>query len=153
VIGGRFSVHLLAAVFEDASDVERRLVAMQPLDLVYLDGQSDNFTFKHALVRDALYQSLLTGPRARLHLKIAEEIERRSGNRLPEVVESLAHHYGRTDRADKAFEYLAMTGNKSLRVYAIGDAGNHFAAAIALLDKHPDCATDRRPEGLPTLRD
>ena len=60
-------------------------------------------SFKHALVRDALYQSLLTGPRAALHLKIAEEIERRSDNRLAEVVETLAHHYGQTDRADKAF--------------------------------------------------
>jgi predicted ATPase len=103
VIGRRFSAHLLAAVLEDARDVEMRLGAMQPLDLVYPDDQSDSFSFKHALVRDALYQSLLTGPRAGLHLKIAEEIERRSGNRLPEVVESLAHHYGQTDRADKAF--------------------------------------------------
>jgi class 3 adenylate cyclase len=148
VIGRRFSAHLLAAVFEDASDVEMRLAAMQLLDLVYLDDQSDNFSFKHALVRDALYQSLLSGPRASFHLKIAEEIERRSGNRLPEVVESLAHHYGQADHADKAFEYLAMTGNKSLRVYAIDDAGDHFAAAIALLDKHPDCATDQQIVGL-----
>jgi class 3 adenylate cyclase/tetratricopeptide (TPR) repeat protein len=148
VIGRRFSVRLLAAVLEDASDVEMRLGAMQPLDLVYLDDQPDNFTFKHALVRDALYQSLLTGPRARLHSKIAEEIERRSGNRLPEVVESLAHHYAQTDRADKAFAYLAMTGKKSLGVYAIDDAGNHFAAAIALLDKHPDCASDQQIAGL-----
>ena len=148
VIGRRFSAHLLAAVLEDASDVEMRLGAMQPLDLVYPDDQSDSFSFKHALVRDALYQSLLTGPRARLHLKIAEEIERRSGNRLPEVAESLAHHYGQTDRAGKAFAYLAMTGKKSLGVYALDDAANHFAAAIALLDNHPDCASDQQIAGL-----
>ena len=101
-----------------------------------------DYAFKHALVRDALYQSLLTGPRAALHLKIAEEIERRSGNRLAEVVETLAHHYGQTDRADKAFAYLAMAGAKSLRVYSFDEAGIQFAAAIALLDANPGCAGD-----------
>ncbi len=96
-------------------DIDARLAAMQALDLVHPEGKSGDYAFKHALVRDALYQSLLTGPRAALHLKIAEEIERRSGNRLAEVVETLAHHYSQTDRADKAFTYLAMAGAKSLR--------------------------------------
>ena len=127
-----------------ASDIDARLAAMQALDLVYPDGKSGDYSFKHALVRDALYQSLLTGPRAALHLKIAEEIERRSGNRLTEVVEMLAHHYGQTDRADKAFTYLAMAGAKSLGVYSLDEAGKYFAAAIALLDKNPDCASDQQ---------
>jgi hypothetical protein len=60
---------------------------------------------------------LLSGSRAALHLKIAEEIERRAGNRLPEVVEKLAHHFGQTDCADKAFKYLAMAGTKSNGVF------------------------------------
>jgi tetratricopeptide (TPR) repeat protein len=79
-----------------------------------------------------------------LHLKIAEEVERRRGNRLAEVVETLAHHYSQTDRADKAFAYLAMAGAKSLAAYSFDEAGNHFAAAIALLDEHPDCAGDQQ---------
>ena len=55
--------------------------------------------------RDALYQSLLTEARTTLHLRIAEEIERRSSNRLTEVAEVLAHHYSQTDRVNKAFAY------------------------------------------------
>ncbi len=89
---------------------------MQALDLVRREGKSGDYAFKHALVRDALYQSLLTEPRKALHLKIAEEIERRSGNRLAEVAEVLANHYSQTDRADKAFAYLSMAGSKSLSV-------------------------------------
>ena len=77
-----------------------------------------------------------------LHLKIAEEIERRSGNRLTEVAEVLAHHYSQTDRADKAFAYLSMAGSKSLSVYSLDEATTHFTAALALLDKNPDCASD-----------
>ena len=93
-------------------------------------------------MRDALYQGLLSEARSALHLKIAEEIERRSGNRLIEVAEVLAHHYRQTDRADKAFAYLSMAGTKSLGVYSLDEAATHFTAALALLDKNADCAAD-----------
>ena len=138
VIGRRFDPQLLAVAADVGGDVAARLAATRALNLVHSEGKSGDYAFKHALVRDALYQSLLTGPRAALHLRIAEEIERRSGNRLAEVVETLAHHYGQTDRAEKAFAYLAMAGAKSLLAYSFDEAGNHFASAIALLDEHPD---------------
>ena len=144
VIGRRFDPQLLVVTTEFAGDLDARLAAMQALDLVHSEGKSGDYCFKHALVRDALYQSLLTAARAALHLKIAEEIERLSGNRLGEVVETLAHHYSRTDRADKAFAYLAMTGAKNLRIYSFGEAGTQFGAAIALLDANPGCADDRQ---------
>jgi class 3 adenylate cyclase len=142
VIGRRFDPQLLAAVAGFAGDIDARLGAMQALDLVHPDGAAGDYAFKHALVRDALYQSLLSGPRAMLHLKIGEEVERRRGNRLAEVVETLAHHYGQTDRADKAFAYFAMAGAKSLRIYSFEEAGVQFGAAIALLDANPGCAGD-----------
>ena len=72
----------------------------------------------------------------RCTLKIAEEIERRSGNRLTEVAEVLAHHYSQTDHADKAFAYLSMAGSRSLSVYSLDEATTHFTAALALLDKN-----------------
>ena len=144
VIGRRFDPELLAAVADDGGNVEAQLAQMRGLDLVYPEGKSGDYSFKHALVRDALYQSLLTGPRARLHLKIAEEIERRSDNRLTEVAEALAHHYSQTECADRAFAYLAMAGAKSLGVYSFDDANNYFLAAVALLETKPDCATDHQ---------
>jgi hypothetical protein len=144
VIGRRFDPQLLAVAADVSGDVDARLAAMRALDLVHSEGKSGDYAFKHALVRDALYESLLTGPRATLHLKIAEEIERRSGNNLAEVVETLAHHYGQTGRADKAFAYLAMSGAKSLQAYSFDEAGDHFAAAIALLDEQPGCAGDQQ---------
>ena len=141
VIGRRFDPELLAvAVGETALDA--RLAAMQTLDLIRRESKSDDYSFKHALVRDALYQSLLTEARTALHLKIAEEVEHRSGNRLVEVAEVLAHHYSQTDRVEKAFAYLSMAGSKNLSVYSVDEATTHFTAARALLDKNPDCASD-----------
>ncbi len=139
-IGRQFDPTLLAAVADDGAEVEARLATMTALDLVY--PRSDSYSFKHALVRDTVYQGLLTGPRSALHLKIAEEIERRSSNRLTEVADVLAYHYSRTDRADKAFAYLSLAGAKSLGVYSLDEADQYFAAATALIDKKPECASD-----------
>ncbi len=144
VIGRRFDPQLLATVMEDTDDIDAPLSAMQRLDLVYAEGATGDYSFKHALVRDALYQSLLTVPRAALHLKIANEIERRTENRLAEVVEVLAHHYCKTDRNDKAFINLAMAGAKSLGVYALDEAFSYLDTAVAILDRDPDCATDQQ---------
>ena len=141
VIGRQFDPQLLGTTVAE-QHVDDRLVALQTLDLVYRDDKSHDYVFKHALVRDALYQGLLSEARSVLHLKIAEEIERRSGNRLIEVAEVLAHHYRQTNRADKAFNYLSMAGTKSLSVYSLDEAAAYFTTALALLDKNADCGAD-----------
>jgi class 3 adenylate cyclase/tetratricopeptide (TPR) repeat protein len=143
VIGRRFDAELLATVLNEG-EVDERLASMRGLDLIHQKSKTGDFEFKHALVRDALYNSLLSDGRTALHLKIAEEIERRSGNRLTEMAEVLAHQYRQTDKADKAFAYLSMAGSKSLGVYSLDEASIHFNAALALLDENPHCASDRQ---------
>ena len=124
--------------------MDAHLADMQTLDLIRYEPSTGMYTFKHALVRDALYQSLLKSARAALHGKIAEEIERRSGNRLVEVAESLAHHYSQTTNSKKAFEYLSLAGSRSLTVYSLEEAQAHFSAAISLLEADEGCATDQQ---------
>jgi class 3 adenylate cyclase len=141
VVGRRFDPQLLGTIVGE-QHVDDRLVALQTPDLIYRDNISHDYVFKHVLVRDALYQSLLSEARTALHLRIAAEIERRSGNRLVEVAEVLAYHYGQTNRADKAFAYLSMAGTKGLSVYSLDEAATYFTAALALLDKNANCATD-----------
>ena len=71
VIGRRFSRDLLVAV-TSAEDIDTRLSAIQALDLIHAAAASDEFSFKHALVRDALYNSLLQQPRSAFHLADCE---------------------------------------------------------------------------------
>ncbi len=138
VIGRRFDPGLLTALGDAEATIDAGLAAMEALDLVHRDASSDDYIFKHALVRDALYQSLLSGPRETLHLKIAEEIERRGGNRITELAEILAHHYGQTSHADKAFTYLVMAGEKSAGVYSLDEAGRYFEQALGLCEGHAE---------------
>ena len=143
VIGRRFDLALLAAVTGD-DDAEARLSRIAASDLIHPAANSEDWTFKHALVRDALYESLLGGPREALHLAVAEEIERRSGNRLADEVETLALHFAQTKSRDKAFLYGSMAAAKALAVYSLEEASGHFARCDALLDSHPQIATDEQ---------
>jgi tetratricopeptide (TPR) repeat protein len=139
VIGRRFDAELLLAVA--GADPTAPLATAAALDLVRRDQKSGSYFFKHALGRDALYESLLTAPRSALHLKVAEEVERRSGNRIEEVVQVLAHHYARTKLADKAFFYLSAAGRKSLEAYSLDEADRQLRQALCLVDSDPRCAS------------
>lgn len=140
VFGRRFDPELLAAATgADSTDVESRMSFMQQLDVVRRDDRTGEVSFKHILVRDVVYDRLLTDQRSALHLKVAEAIERLVGNRPNEYAEILASHYGRTARRDKAFHYFSAAGRKSLDVYALDAAENHFRAALKVRSRkaHP----------------
>ena len=139
-IGRRFTLNVLMAI--TGADPSDRLAHLHELDLIHFEDRSGEIVFKHALVQDALYASMLNRQRASLHLKIAVELERLSNNRLFEVAEQLAHHYRQTDREDKAFQYLIMAGQKSLGVYSLKAAGKYFEDALSLVEANPECASD-----------
>jgi class 3 adenylate cyclase/tetratricopeptide (TPR) repeat protein len=139
VVGRRFNPDLLTAVTGN-QDVDASLSTMQGLDLVHRGDNPDEYVFKHALVRDAVYNSLLSGQRSTLHLKIAEEIERRGANRVPEIAETLAYHYTSTTRADKAFFYLAAAAKKCLDIHSLDEADRYARHALRLLESAANCA-------------
>jgi class 3 adenylate cyclase len=118
-IGRRFDRNLLALVHEIGEDVGERLEKLEALDIVHREGRSPDYAFKHVLLRDTLYHSLLAESAAELHLKIAQGLEKRSEGRLAEVAETLAHHYSLTNRTGAAF-YLSRDGGReeSRRLFA-----------------------------------
>jgi hypothetical protein len=142
VIGRQFAPDVLASIVPAAGPIEARLAALEELDLIRYHGRSHSYLFKHALVRDVLYNSLLTHQLALLHGSIADEIERRSQNRLLEVAELLADHYSAAGHSGKAFRYLAMAGRKSLNVYSIEEAEQQFRRGLALVGS-PEVANSR----------
>jgi hypothetical protein len=90
------------------------------------------------LLRDAIYDGLLGGQRAALHLKVAEELERRSSNALLERAEILARHFAAAENLPKAFRYLVMAARKSLNVYSIPEAESGFRKALAIVERAPE---------------
>lgn len=142
VIGRRFDPSLLSAVESGFGDVAGKLRVLQELDFVQRDPQSGDFEFKHVLMRDALYDNLLSALRAELHFKVGSAIERRAATRLSEVVETLAHHFSLSGRHNKAFRYCSLSGTKCLEIYSLEEAEGYFRKSLSLLGQAPQCADD-----------
>jgi class 3 adenylate cyclase/tetratricopeptide (TPR) repeat protein len=140
VIGRSFDYELLAALVGPSRDLTPHLAAAEAADLLRYDSATHDFSFKHVLLRDALYDSMLASRRAELHLRVARELERRRANQLIEVAEILAHHYSFTEEAGKTFEYRYLSARKALGVYLVEEAEKHFRDALAVVDRTPGCA-------------
>ncbi len=148
VLGRQFPMNLA----EQVADTNGKMVGLLPQlerdGLIFrvghdFAGAPADYAFKHALVQDALYGSLLTPQRAILHQKAAEALEELYGHKAAEVADMLAHHYVRTNRSDKAVRYLSLAAKKSLRVFSLTEAQAYLDQALAKVAADPACADDR----------
>jgi predicted ATPase/class 3 adenylate cyclase len=133
-IGREFSYDLLAAVV-DKTDVEID-VALDRLvqsGMVFRRGVSPNitYTFKHSLVQDAAYTTVLISRRRRLHALILEVLEAQVGDQLNERIDLLAHHAYQGEVWDKAFTYLQQAGIRAMDRAAVREAVAQFEHALS----------------------
>jgi class 3 adenylate cyclase/predicted ATPase len=140
-IGREFDYHLLEAI-SPLSFVELHNALDQLIDaeLVFRRDQSQegSYIFKHALVQNAAYGSLLKSTRQRLHGRIAETLL----DRFPEQVETkpelLAHHYNAAGLTEKAIDYWVKAGEIAITRFAITEALTHLHTGLELLITLPD---------------
>jgi DNA-binding CsgD family transcriptional regulator len=109
--------------------------------LLVIDG--DSCRFRHALVREALYDDLLPGERERLHVATAQAIE--AYDRLDEHVRwaLLAHHWDAAGMPVRAYGASLQAGREAERVHAFADAAAHYERALRLYDRSPDPGIER----------
>lgn len=141
-IGRRFSSEVLSLVVAPEGGVTTTLDRLQELDIVHKDDGPSAFVFKHALLRDSVYEGMMASRKAALHLAIGKAIERLSAERLTEVAEVLAYHFGNSEQKDLAFTYAALAGRKSLGVYSLEEAHQYLSSALALYASDETCATN-----------
>jgi hypothetical protein len=140
VIGTSFQPALIEAVAEEDVAVNDALSVLDSQGLVLPDeGIEDGLRFKHILVREAIYDSLLAPRREALHARIGAAIERTSG---ADSVDILAHHYSRANNPAKAVHFLSAAGEKSLIVYSLEEASSRFRDAIQRIENNPGCVED-----------
>ena len=101
-----------------------------------------NYRFKHALIQDAAYESLLKSRRQALHRRAAEMLLRERAAAEPEAI---AHHFTQAGLDDLAIEWWGKAGDQALRRSAFQEAIAHLGKAIAMADKAG--ATARRATG------
>jgi len=137
VIGREFAHDLLAAICRlPEAQLHRALAKLEGAELVQRRGTPPEatYTFKHALVQDAAYGTLLRERRRELHLRAAEAIGRLRPEAAEREPQLLAWHYTRAGLADPAIQYWRRAGERSIARFANREAMGHFRQAFELLE-------------------
>ena len=136
-IGREFSYPLLHAVVgRDERTLRAALAQLEDLELVFRFGEppAARYTFKHALVRDTAYESLLKSRRQILHQKIAETLREHFADIVEAEPELLAHHFTEAGLARTAIEYWGRAGDLALYRSAFKEAIAHLGKAIEMTE-------------------
>ena len=146
VIGREFSFALLAAVANrDHATLAAALERLEAAELLFRTGMPphDRYRFKHALVRDAAYESLLHSRRQVLHRRVASVLR----GPLPTVAsaepELIAHHLAQAGLAVEAVEWWGKAGEQAAARSAYQEAIAHYREATALAETLVEADRDR----------
>ena len=149
VIGREFSWQLLEIVCGlQPAKLSNALDELSDAGLVFRRGLGPDATyiFKHALVQEAAYESLLRSNRRGLHGRIAEGLL----SQFPETTEAqpelLAHHFTEAGRADEAINYWLQAGSRAAEHAANREAIGHLTAGLAVLLESPESTARARRE-------
>jgi class 3 adenylate cyclase/tetratricopeptide (TPR) repeat protein len=140
-IGREFSYSLLRPVAgRDEIALKHALVQLEQAELVFRRGEPPEavYSFKHVLVRDAAYESLLKSRRQQLHGQIARALEERFPAIVASQPEIAAHHFTEAGLVEPAIDYWLKAGQHAARRSANAEALNHFAHGLDLLPKIDD---------------
>jgi class 3 adenylate cyclase/tetratricopeptide (TPR) repeat protein len=146
VIGEDFAYRILQTITGMQEELKSYLVNLQGLEFIYEKSLFPEleYIFKHALIQDVAYNSLLLKRRKEIHERIGNAIEELYAERLEEFYEMLAHHYSRSEDMEKSFEYLKLSGDKAARNYSAWEAFRFYREAVNLLNSMPDTDENKR---------
>jgi predicted ATPase len=148
-LGRQFSHELIAAVAAiPQPQLDDALDQLVSAELIYRRGSPPDavYTFKHALVQDAAYSTLLRGRRQQLHARIAATLE----GQFPELVAAqpalLAHHCAEAGLTEKAIEYWIAAGRQAWGRSMLSEAMALLHRGLILIPTLPDSVWRRETE-------
>jgi len=141
VFGRRFSLALLATVSTlPYATLQSGLAQLASAGIILRasGSEDDEFAFRHALIRDMAYDSLLRTERKILHDSAAGALVRHQPYLALTQPEVLAQHYTLADRPEVAVELWQRAGHRAIKRSALTEALTHFAKALELLAELPN---------------
>ena len=131
-------------------DVQAQLTQLENDQFVRrLNDEELTYIFKHVLVRDTAYESLLKQQRRQLHRVVADTLERAYPAQLDDYAALLAHHFAEAGEYDKTIAYARRAARRAVERYAYGEASQQLERALDLTD----AASQLRVELLEELGD
>ncbi|MBJ6370708.1 adenylate/guanylate cyclase domain-containing protein [Sedimentitalea arenosa] len=131
VIGREFDLELLLEVSRRTPEaVVAALHDLADADLIFAAKEADTWVFRHALIRDAAYESLLNRSRQDMHLRIARAIEESFPDRLKTAPEFVARHYAEAGAPAEAARYWLAAGQAARQRGVTSEAHAHVRAGL-----------------------
>jgi class 3 adenylate cyclase/tetratricopeptide (TPR) repeat protein len=154
VVGPVLPYSVLAKVSDANGQLSAQLRDLQRLDLLRETRHRPDteYVFKHALIRDVAYSTLLTRHRKQLHRRVGEAMESLLGERLGEFQSIIAEHFLRAEDWVRAADYLLRAGDEAARLSADAEARGHYQKAMDALLQLPDTVENRRRRVDTTLK-
>jgi len=141
VIGRTFYYQLLARLVDITQGLDQHLVSLQRHHLIQEAARLPEleYVFKHVLVQEVAYGTLLIREKKHYHQLVAQALEEIYPDQTNEYAPLLAYHYELADDPQRALHYFRLAGDDAFRLYAAGEAINHYSKAIKLfLSADPD---------------
>jgi class 3 adenylate cyclase/predicted ATPase len=135
-LGREFSYELLQAVMPmEGAALQAELDKLVVAELLYQKGKppESSYQFKHALIQDAAYSSLLKAKKQQVHRQVAHALEKQFAATIAHQPELLAHHFTEAGLTSKAIEYWLKAGRRSQERSANQEAIGHFTRGLELI--------------------
>ncbi len=148
VIGREFAFRILETITEMKEELKSGLVNLQGLEFIYEKSLFPDleYIFRHALVQEVAYNSLLINRRKEIHEKIGRAIEKLYPQRLEEFCEMLAYHYSKSGNLEKAYLYLKGSAEKAVRNDATFEAVRFYKEGMEVLSLLPPKEENKREQ-------
>jgi class 3 adenylate cyclase/tetratricopeptide (TPR) repeat protein len=147
VLGREFDQRVLEVVAAvPVSTLASGLQRLVDSQLLYRSGDADTYTFKHALIQEAAYDSLLGTKKKEYHLRVAAALAGRFSELVVNRPELLAHHYAAGGRPREAVTHWHQAGQRAIESSAHAEAIGHFGSALEQLALWPRSADRSKQE-------
>jgi class 3 adenylate cyclase/tetratricopeptide (TPR) repeat protein len=127
VIGRSFDLRVLKRLTSLNGGFDAQIRYLQDASLV--EPFREEYAFRHVLIQEAAYESILIKKRAELHRRIAETLEELHTDRVEEFAPLIAYHFY-TAQDERSLQYDLMAGEKAAQLYANAEAATHFSRAL-----------------------
>jgi predicted ATPase/class 3 adenylate cyclase len=134
VIGREFGLRLLTRISERAAELPHDLGTLKQAELIHETRLFPElaYRFKHAVIQDVAYESLLVQRRQALHGAIGQAMEALYTEHLEEQAAILAYHYAHSTHQDRAVVFALLAGDRATRLYARPEATTYYAQALTM---------------------
>jgi predicted ATPase len=149
VLGREFAYDMLQALYwQDKETLQAALAQLVAAELLYQRGRPPRakYIFKHALIQDAAYASLLRSVRQGYHQQMAQQLEAHFPATCETQPELVAHHYTEAGCPEPAIGYWQRAGQHAAQRSAYQEAIGHLTQGLALLATRPDTPERRQQE-------